>query len=277
LVSYRVKDDLVYTPAYQVGFQDVGNAKSFTWSKPDDTPGENVLREISVVFSARVLFGIIPLSVKPENFSHELVALRDGPIRVVKRVKSTPRLPFGFRIDPQIVDYTFYRDSFHHEIRIKIPKTGKIILSFARFRITLALTPQEKPIELFLPNGHRFQINDKTPIGKTVLQEQNPTWVGYLADDVPVAFIAYVRFPEAEREVFQPQALVLNHTSQGSELSCLIKQELKRGLHTFSLHVFAFPKSTVAAKAPESLKDDLEKRLTSEFHLKQVRKLYNYH
>ncbi|HLC15771.1 MAG TPA: hypothetical protein VJL89_06055, partial [Thermodesulfovibrionia bacterium] len=37
LVSYRVKDDLVQTQSYQVGFQDVGNAKSFTWSKPDGT------------------------------------------------------------------------------------------------------------------------------------------------------------------------------------------------------------------------------------------------
>jgi len=249
-VSYDPVRDFVQTPYFYLEYADVIRVKQFGWNTPKKGVGPNLLNRVSVRFQARLLLGLIPLKISEEDLVSQTLGYKDGRIRAIKRIASSPKLPFGFKGPSNQTDQFFYRNAYQSSIRIHFPLGSKALISKAQFRVYVAFTPLGQ-FKIHLPNQKYFQIYPEMPSGVHTVQKGPPSWMHFSGADEKQVFVVAVVIDPNSRTVLKPQRLLYNHedkllnsTEENQDktmgtLSFDVAIASEKGDHSFQLYLFA--------------------------------------
>jgi hypothetical protein len=254
-ISYRVMEDLVITPYYYLGYRNILIANRLGWVKPNKTLGPNQLNRVAVRFKARALFGLIPFKVTEDNLESEIVGFKDGAIRVIKRIKSSPKLPFGISGPSNITECYFYPHYFKTSVNIKFPIGSKAFFTQASFKIYVDLTQKKEDILITLPDEKTFNLSPNMEPKNYVIQKDPPTWMHFSSEVQQQTFAVRILLPLKVQHIFQAQSLMyqhdpkhnLNRDNSSSEdtmgsLSFEVDINSQKGEHEFNLFFYAPPK-----------------------------------
>jgi hypothetical protein len=138
-VRYNVARDHIDTPVYTVG-----HSRAFPIAhnenviKPE-AGGEGV--DIIDIFKQRILatafFGSLKMDKRAEDWTSEISAYKDGPVRVIRKNENHLKLAGGLK-SPSLFTYTFYlRELFWFPAEVNVPfKLATLITSLDIFAAT---------------------------------------------------------------------------------------------------------------------------------------------
>ncbi len=138
-VSYDVTHDYIETPVYTVGHSKVFPIAHNENVVKKEAGGEGV--DLIDIFKQRILatafFGRIKFDKRAKDWTSEISAYKDGPIRVIRKNENHLLLPAGLK-SPSLYTYTFYlRELFWFPAEVNVPfKLATVITSLEIFAAT---------------------------------------------------------------------------------------------------------------------------------------------
>jgi len=117
-LGYAPEKDLVYTTSLAIEPECGGN-------------GRDLLDRLLIRFSATVLLRGVTFSRNEDDFVSRVLAYKDGPVRMMRRVANSMRLVAGLKT-PKLIAYSmYYRDAVEAPNRIDVPvAVGKVLRDF---------------------------------------------------------------------------------------------------------------------------------------------------
>ncbi len=121
--------------------------------------GKNYMDRLKVRAHAVTKYVRIPIEKSENDFSSELLAYIDGPVRVIRRTNNKMFLFWKIPTPGSIVDNVYYYNSFIFPTEVDVPFDLAAMLEEVRFRVTTDHGSRAK--------GFRF-INSNNPSGATI-------------------------------------------------------------------------------------------------------------
>ncbi len=121
--------------------------------------GKNYMDRLKVRAHAATKYVRIPIDKSENDFSSELLAYIDGPVRVIRRTNNKMFLFWKIPTPGSIVDNVYYFNSFIFPTEVDVPFDLAAMLEEVRFRVTTDHSSRAK--------GFRF-INSNNPAGTTI-------------------------------------------------------------------------------------------------------------
>lgn len=119
-LGYSPVKDLVYTDFLAVTPAAGGN-------------GENLIDRMNIRFTASILIRSITFSRHEDDFTSEIIAYKDGAVRVMRRVGNHMRLVLGLR-SPEVIAYSvYYRDAIESPNTFHLPMDMKTVVKRVDF------------------------------------------------------------------------------------------------------------------------------------------------
>ncbi len=135
-VGYDAASDTVRARRYVLAFGK-HTASAFAFVGPDGKPGPNVLDRLKARVKARILWGWLEFRRTEEDLRSEVLAWKDGPVRVIRRVRLRIGVGFGLP-DPEIVAEDFFTaDAFEGPVLVRLPFDLRYVFGDLTVRIYL--------------------------------------------------------------------------------------------------------------------------------------------
>lgn len=209
-INYNPDTDSVTTELYQLGFsrQAPFLANRFSWW---DGPGKRWSPDLLDTMKIRhtgTLLGMFAFDRTQDDYSSRLVAVRQGPIRVIRRTENRIRVFLGLKTPVLYIDYVLAPDGFVMDTVIDIPFTMGLFFSrletlttvdwnpmpdLVSMRVSNARLPEELQIDGVMSEAKRAfnNISDSrftvtTPLGDMHVSLEIP-------DNFPVEVFLYLR------------------------------------------------------------------------------------
>ena len=135
-VRYSPEEDRIHAASFTLGYSPEGDLVYTTYVAvtPDGFGcNEDLLDRINIRFSATVLIRGITFSRNEDDFVSFVIAYKDGPVRVMRRVANSMRLVVGLKT-PKIIAYSmYYRDAIEAPNRVDIRVAVATIVRDAYF------------------------------------------------------------------------------------------------------------------------------------------------
>lgn len=122
-VIYDSEEDAINTDIYRLGFSNdtpflvnemkwAGSVKG-EWS-------ENAVDTMKLKQEGK-LFGVFDFERNHRDYTSELIAVKDGPIRVIRRTSNKVRILWALKSPEVLIDYIIHKSGFQMDIVIDIP------------------------------------------------------------------------------------------------------------------------------------------------------------
>lgn len=133
-VRYDPQEDRIYADCYTLGYapeKDLVYTTSLAIRPECGGNGRDLLDRLLIRFSATVLLRGVTFSRNEDDFVSRVLAYKDGPVRMMRRVANSMRLVVGLRT-PKLIAYSmYYRDAVEAPNRIDIPvAVGAVLKDF---------------------------------------------------------------------------------------------------------------------------------------------------
>lgn len=133
-VRYDPGEDRIHAECYTLGYapeKDLVYTTSLAIEPACGGNGRDLLDRLLIRFSATVLLRGVTFSRNEDDFVSRVLAYKDGPVRMMRRVANSMRLVAGLRT-PKIIAYSmYYRDAVEAPNRIDVPvAVGKVLRDF---------------------------------------------------------------------------------------------------------------------------------------------------
>ncbi|HUT54307.1 MAG TPA: hypothetical protein VM658_13040 [bacterium] len=131
-VAYQIAPEMekVVTPHY---VQDYGPSELFISDMfilpAAGGDGRDIFDKLKMRSSITAAAGAIKMSFSEEDFVSEIVGVRDGPVRVIRRNKTALKFFLGLTTPSVLVDGMFYRDSYEVPATLQLPFRADLVLS----------------------------------------------------------------------------------------------------------------------------------------------------
>lgn len=135
-IEYDSPRHLVESEHYRLGFtRELPTDYALQNRKHEGRP--NLIDRFKVRASVKILAGLFRLRVNEDDIHNTVVAYRDGPVRVIRRVSHSVALVLGIR-SPEVVSVDFfYRDFIENPFHVKFPWVPRLLFGDIRVRIYL--------------------------------------------------------------------------------------------------------------------------------------------
>jgi len=123
-VRYARREDRIHTDCFSLGYSPAQDLVYTTYMSIDPKGrgrGEDIMDRINIRFSASIFLQSITFSRNEDDFVSRVIAYKDGPVRVMRRVANSMRLVLGMRT-PRIIAYSmYYRDAIETPNVLHLP------------------------------------------------------------------------------------------------------------------------------------------------------------
>ena len=274
-IQYFPEDDFIITPRYYLGFQKVILANRFGWMQKDRNLGPNLLNRVSVHFRGKVFLGLFPVKLTEENLQNERIAYKKGPVRVIKRTQSTPRLPLGFKGPASITDYFCSENAYQVKARIHFLPGSKSLLKDAFFKIYVDISAQKEMVTITLPLVEPFPIQKNLQPNTYPLGKMPPELIHFGNKSNPHRFLVHLNIPKEAQDVLRPNLLVYVHEPkdyppQWGTLSFLVQLVPDKKDVEFNLNLYSYFLDQKTMQ-PQKLMDAVLDSLQSPFTIEKIR------
>lgn len=251
-LTYRTADDLVVTPYFYVGYRDIIVANQFGWIEPDGSFGRNLIDQVSVLFTTRLFFGLLPMKVSEEDLLAKQLGHRDGAIRVTQRLSTQLKLPLGFKGPSNVAESYFYPNSYETNIDIDLPSGGKAMIKDTHFTFNIGLTPPpEGAVVVRLPPDRTIELAPTMTAEDRVVSKPPPSWAQFEDSITKKGFVVHVAIPEKERRVIKIENLTYTSNATSTRMGTVgltIGVNTRPGKHRFKLFLFSPPQQKIKKK-----------------------------
>ncbi len=103
--------------------------------------GENILDRMKMRVTFKFLFSYFALHIDEDNVGCELLAYRDGPVRLIRRVKSFTELGFGLKAPGFVSDMSYYETIVSTPMDMTVPFKFGYVLSEVSNRLGFDYSP----------------------------------------------------------------------------------------------------------------------------------------
>jgi hypothetical protein len=134
-VRYDPSTDTVHAARYTLRFGP-NTPTHFAFSR-DDGPTRNLLDRLKARVSARVLWGMLGFDRTEGDVTSTVLAWKDGPVRVVRRVQLRIRLGYGLPQPTIISEDIFTADAFEGPVVVRLPFDLRYVFGELTVRIFL--------------------------------------------------------------------------------------------------------------------------------------------
>ncbi len=135
-IDYDVARHVVESEHYRLGFtRELPTDYALQNHKHEGRP--NLVDRFKVRVSARVLAGLFTYRLDEDAIHNRVLAYKDGPVRVVRRLSHSATLALGIRSPEVTSEDFFYRDFIENPFRVKLPWVPRLIFGDIRARIYL--------------------------------------------------------------------------------------------------------------------------------------------
>ncbi|HEX9627520.1 MAG TPA: hypothetical protein VGA00_11340 [Acidiferrobacterales bacterium] len=160
-VRYDARSDAIVTAAYRIGFsRDLPFLiDKFQWAGPDGAPRTaNLIDGMKVRHTGR-LFGVFDFHRTEADYQSERVAVKAGPVRVIRRTRSRVRMFLGLRTPSIHIDYLAHRNRITMDLIVDLPFAIGLFLSDVETLTTVDWRPiaDAGPMRMLTrahPDGH---------------------------------------------------------------------------------------------------------------------------
>ena len=123
-VRYAREEDRILTARFSLGYspaKDLVYTTCMTIDPKGGGRGEDIMDRINIRFSASIFLRSITFGRNEDDFVSRVIAFKDGPVRVMRRVANSMRLVLGLRT-PKIIAYSmYYRDAIETPNVLHLP------------------------------------------------------------------------------------------------------------------------------------------------------------
>jgi len=126
-VRFDPRQDRVFAQAYTLGYSPAKDLVYTTYmaiphsGSGADLTDASLLDRVNIRFTASIFLKSITFSRNEDDFVSEVIAYKDGPVRVMRRVANSMRLALGVQ-SPKIIAYSvYYRDSIETPNTMHLP------------------------------------------------------------------------------------------------------------------------------------------------------------
>jgi hypothetical protein len=136
LVHYDRDDDTIRSDTYRIRFakETPFLVDTFNWADPS---GEGWLPDLIDRMKVRhtgKLFGMYPFVRTHGDYKSELVAVKDGPVRVIRRTANRVRILWYLRTPELLIDYVAYPNVVYMDTHIDLPfRLGMVLKDIETF------------------------------------------------------------------------------------------------------------------------------------------------
>jgi len=122
-IIYDAEGDSVKTDIYALGFSNDTPflVDELKWAGPVKGEwSENVVDTMKLKQQGK-LFGVFDFKRNHRDYTSELIAVKDGPIRVIRRTSNKVRILWTLKSPEVLIDYIIHKSGFQMDIVIDIP------------------------------------------------------------------------------------------------------------------------------------------------------------
>jgi len=136
-VRYAREEDRIYAETYSLGYSPERDLVYTTHLSllpgTGPSPPRDIMDRINIRFTASIFLRSITFSRNEDDFVSEVIAYKDGPVRVMRRVANSMRLVLGLRT-PRIIAYSvYYRDAIETPNVMTLPVSLDTVAYSATF------------------------------------------------------------------------------------------------------------------------------------------------
>ena len=136
-VRYARQEDRICADAFSLGYSPdrdlVYTTHLSLLPEGGPSPPPDIMDRINIRFSASIFLRSITFSRNEDDFVSEVIAYKDGPVRVMRRVANSMRLVLGLRT-PRIIAYSvYYRDAIETPNVMTLPVSLDTVAHSAYF------------------------------------------------------------------------------------------------------------------------------------------------
>jgi len=137
-VEFDPRRNVIETDGFRIGFTNQ-MPTDFALQKRMRENRPNMMDRFKIRASTKV-FHYFDLRITEDRIVNRLVAWRDGPVRVIRRIDHAMRLLMGVR-SPEVVSYNlFYRDFIQNPFEVRFPWIPRLLFGDISLRIALDFT-----------------------------------------------------------------------------------------------------------------------------------------
>ncbi|MEE9422806.1 MAG: hypothetical protein V3V50_06575 [Gammaproteobacteria bacterium] len=130
-INYNPETDSVSTNLYQLGFsrQTPFLVDVFRWWDETGQQWSPDLLDTMKIRHSGKLFGLLSFNRTHKDYSSELVAIKVGPVRVIRRTENRVRVFLGLKSPALTIDYVLSPDGFVMDTLVDIPFSMGLVFS----------------------------------------------------------------------------------------------------------------------------------------------------
>jgi len=150
-VHYNQARDLIETDSYVIGFSTELPflADTLQWSLGGGRGFSDDVIDTMKIRHEGKLFHVLPFERTHGDYSSKMVAVKDGPVRVIRRTENNVHIMFGIGSPSVYIDQILYRNVFVMDIIVDMPfRIGAIFSDLTAVPTIDGLTGPEAPVTL---------------------------------------------------------------------------------------------------------------------------------
>jgi hypothetical protein len=177
-VDYDFASSHIESDHYRLGFtHEVPTDYALQDHKHENGP--NLIDRMKVRVSARVLT-LFPFRLDEDDIHNRVLAYRDGPVRVIRRMSHSVTLIFGIR-SPQVQsDDFFYRDFIENPFHVRFPWVPRVLFGDIKVAVYLDFNDLHKfTLAWSQMNGDGVQIGDAASERQVIDDPPSVQWIAF--------------------------------------------------------------------------------------------------
>ncbi len=122
-ISYDLEHDAIETDTYRIAFSKKVPflVSTLTWKRAESGRYSPNLADVMKVRHRGKLFHKFDFLRTQDDYTSKVVAVKDGPVRVIRRTANRVRILWNLRTPSIFVDYICYRNAFNMDTLVDIP------------------------------------------------------------------------------------------------------------------------------------------------------------
>ena len=139
-IHYNRETDAIWSKSYRIQFVEEIPflVNSFQWSSHDKNCCPDIIDSMKIRHTGQ-LFGLFDFVRTHRDYDSEIVAIKDGPIRVIRRTRNSVRILFDYHSPEILIDYIAYPNAVFMDSHINLPFRLGLVLSDLKTYTTVDL------------------------------------------------------------------------------------------------------------------------------------------
>ena len=170
-INYNPETDSISTNLYQLGFsrQTPFLVDVFRWWDATGQQWSPDLIDTMKIRHSGKLFGLLSFNRTHKDYSSELIAIKAGPVRVIRRTENRVRVFLGLKSPALTIDYVLSPDGFVMDTLVDIPFSMGLVFSQLETYTTVDWS-SEQGLPAMLINNE--QLPDNLQINGTMSEKK---------------------------------------------------------------------------------------------------------